>query len=187
MKPLFALFLIIAISSGIAISATDLCPVCHGAVVEVTKQKDDLSKPSKNMDVWNRSSCGNPFSGDGSYICMKDGYAFVVSLNTWNLSLSDRDGFALPLAKSIRSFPLPSKSKYPDNAVYSQEFKSLKSVTHALQLWCLKDPQYFKTIKAYAKRNELSLTIRNMERNGRYKGEWIVRIEKKTEQDKMRR
>ena len=180
MKTIFALFLLI-ISRGIASSAIH-CPVCHRAAVEVTTQKDDLSKPSKNMEVWNRSSCANLFYGDGSYICMKDGYAFEASLKTWNLSLSDRDGFVLPLAESIRSFPLPANSKLQSNAVYSQEFKSLKSVIHALQFWCLTDPEYFKTVKIYAEKNGLSLTIENMERNGRYKGEAIVRIEKKTEQ-----
>ena len=114
---------------------------------------------------------------------MKDGYASNSDSKIWEPLLGDRDGFAHPLVESIRSFPLPENTKAPNNALYSQKFESLKSVTHDLTFWCLTDPEYFERIKAYAKKNDLSLTIENMERDGRHKGNSHVRVEKKTEQD----
>lgn len=157
------------------------CPVCDKATQPISAQKDDLSKPSKNMDVWNRSSCANLSYGDGSYICMEDGYAFESSFKTWNLTLSDPKGFAHPLVTSIASFPLPPEPKLT-NWFYSQEFKSLRSVADTVQFWCVTDVVYFEKIKEYAKNNQLTLTIENMERDGRYKGESMVIVTKKTEQ-----
>ena len=179
MNSIFTLILLIAASCA-AVASDRLCPVCNQIVVPKSTQKDDLSKPSKNLAVWSRSHSGDV--EDGIFICIKDSYAFDTTSMKWSLLLSDRDGFAYPLTKAIHSFPLPANTKVPNNALYSQRFESLKSVTHDLQFWCLTDPDYFKTIEAYAKKNGLSLTMGNMERNGRYKGESIVRVEKKTEQ-----
>jgi hypothetical protein len=82
-------------------AAEPLCPVCNKKTFEVTTQKDDPSKPSKNIDVWNRSVCATLSYGKGSYICMNDGYAYDASLKTWKLKLNDRDGFAHPLVAGV--------------------------------------------------------------------------------------
>ena len=152
------------------------CPVCRAAAVDTTSQKDDLSKPSKNLEVWNRSICANPFYGKGSYICPKDGYAYEAGFKTWNLSLNDHDRFAHALAGGIRSFPLPAERNITSGVVYSQEFTDLSSVKHSLLFWCTTDTGYFKKIRAYAEINALSLGIEK----GSTKKQSIIRVSKRT-------
>ncbi len=151
------------------------CPVCKGKVVDTQSQKDDRAKPSRNLDVWNRSSCGNPLYHKGSFICLNGGYAYEPSLKTWNLSLNIRDGFKLNLSKAVYSFPLPKKSNVKSGLVYSQELSSIKEIKHSLLFWCVTDSAYFKKVEAYAKKNSLILTIEKE----RIKGQSIVKVYKK--------
>lgn len=177
MKTILPILIFIA-CGRLGIAAESQCPVCDGTTVEVTTQNDDRSKPSKNLAVWNRSSCGNPFYGKGSFICPKDGYAYEASFKTWNLSLNDRDRFSYPLAKSVYSFPLPPVANIKSGVVYSQEFSSLSSVKHSLLFWCVTDTVYFGQVEAYAKSNGLSLSIEKE----RQKGQSIIKVTKQTEQ-----
>ena len=88
------------------------CPICKGKLVEISKQKDDRSKPSKNVSVWNRSSCANMMFGQGSLICLKDNYAFDATwMKNWELSLFNKDGFSIALHQGIYNFPLPFKKQ----------------------------------------------------------------------------
>ena len=179
MKAILTLFLLL-VSSTAAVSAEHLCPVCEQAAVKISQQKDDHSKPSKNLAVWNRSSCANPFYGTGSYICATGGYAFEAGFKTWKLSLNDRDQFAHPLTRSIHQFPLPVKSNLQSGLVYSQEFDSLKSVKHSLNFWCATDDAYFERIQTYGRAEGLSLSIERK----RATGQSIVRAAKRIEQDR---
>lgn len=163
---------------GLAMAVELSCPVCDGAVVEVATQKDDRSKPSKNLAVWNRSSCGNPFYGKGSYICPQDGYAYEAGFKTWNLCLNDRDKFPHPLAKSVYSLPLPPSAKIKSGVVYSQEFSSLLSMKDSLSFWCETDSDYFSRIRVYAKSNGLKLSIEKE----RMKGQSYMKVTKQTKQ-----
>lgn len=177
MKSVLAIFLLF-VSCAFTSCASDLCPVCQHVTVDVNAQKDDHSKPSKNLAVWNRSICANPFYSKGSLICTKDGYAYEAGFKTWNLRLNDRDGFGLPLTRSIYSLPLPPKAAIKSGVVYSQEFASLKSVEHSLLFWCVTDTAYFSKIGDYAKANDLTLTIEKE----RAKGQSVVKVSKRTEQ-----
>ena len=166
----------------LSVEAGELCPVCRSQLVDVTTQTDDASKPSRNLSVWNRSSCANMFFGQGSWICPRDGYAYEAQMKQWELSLEDRDAFALPLDRSIYGFPLPDGKRIKSRTVYSQEFSTLESVKHGLLFWTVIDEQYFDKIRQYTKKNGLILEIEpHADR-----GEAIIRthlIKKKTEQD----
>lgn len=143
------------------------CPICKGDLVDITKQKDDKTKPSRNLSVWNRSNCGNPFYGKGSLICLKDNYAYDAKhIKKWTLSITNKDNFALSLHKSIYDFPLPIQKNIKSRTVYSQEFKTINSVKHSLLFWCIADKHYLKKIKSYANKNGITLVI---EKNKRLK------------------
>ena len=160
--------------------AEDHCPVCQGAVLDVTKQKDDQSKPSINRAVWNRSICGNKSFGSGSTICPRDGYAYEARLKLWELSLEDRDSFKHPLDRRIYEFPLPGIDNIKSGTVYSQEFATLGLVKHGLLFWTVIDNGYISKVRQYAKSQGIQLYIEPHKGDGQA----FVRaaVTKKTEQ-----
>lgn len=137
--------------------AAEPCPVCHGKAVETSTVIDDESKPSRNLSVWNRSICLNPFYGKGSVICLRDAYAYDPQLKYWALTLADRDSFAHKLVVAICEFPLPAG--LPNGAVYRQEFVTLKAVKHGVSFWTALDEDYFAKIKRYANSRQIHLRI----------------------------
>jgi hypothetical protein len=143
----------------VSVCADELCPVCQSILVDVTTQVDDKSKPSKNLSVWNRSICANPFFHKGSLICPRDGYAYEAQLKQWKLSLESRDSFAYPLDRKIYEFPLPVSKAIKSRTVYSQIFEKLDSIEHGLLFWTLLDDSYFTEIRKYAKTNGIVLAI----------------------------
>jgi len=172
MKAHFTIFIFLCITC--IAHADTRCPVCKRELVDVTKQKDDTSKPSRNIGIWNRSMCGNRSYGDGSLMCLHDNYAYDATLmNRWGLALENRDGFAIPLAKAIYNFPLPIDENIKSRVVYDQDFKTLSSVTHSLLYWCSTDKRFFKKVKAYSKEHGLALEI---DKN-RKPGESIISVE----------
>lgn len=134
------------------------CPVCGGAVVAVERVKDDVSKPSRNLDVWNRSSCGNLLFGPGSMICPHDWYAYSALSKKWELSLEDPEGFALKLDGRIQSVPLPEKGKIRSRVVYSQSIDG-EGVVHSVLFWCDTDQSYLERLREYAKRAGVNVKI----------------------------
>ena len=134
------------------------CPVCGGAVVAVEQVKDDVSKPSRNLDVWNRSSCGNLLFGPGSVICPHDWYACSTFSKKWELSLEDPKGFALEMDSRIRDLPLPDKGKIRSLVVYSQRIDG-DVVVHSVSFWCDTDQHYLDRLNEYAKRAGVKVEI----------------------------
>src|ERR1043166_7317953 len=145
------IFLALLLGTITTSSAAVSCPICGRQTVDVTTQQDDLSKPSVNLCVWNRSMCANEFYGKGSLICPHDHYAYEAQLKTWNKSVQDRDAFPLPLHPSIYSFPLPPTPQILSRVVYSQTFASLSSVEHSVLFWCKTDDAFFKQLEEYSK------------------------------------
>jgi len=151
-------FAVIWFFSPIWSAEPQVCPVCGGTVVAVEKVKDDVSKPSRNLDVWNRSSCGNPLFGPGSTICPHDSYAYSAFLEKWGLSLEDPKGFALEMDGRIRDLPLPDKGKIRSLVVYSQRI-DIDVVVHSVLFWCDTDQRYLDRLDEYAKHAGISLKI----------------------------
>jgi hypothetical protein len=152
------------------------CPVCGGAVVAVEQVQDDVSKPSRNLDVWNRSSCGNLLFGPGSTICLHDWYAYSAFSKKWELSLEDPKGFALAIDGRIRDLPLPDKGKIPSRVVYSQSLDG-DGLVHSVSFWCDTDESYLNRLSDYAKRAGINVKI---ERE-RTPGQTYVKAEIETE------
>jgi hypothetical protein len=142
------------------------CPVCGGPVTPIEQTKDDLSQPSRNLHVWNRSSCGNPLFGPGSVICPRDWYAYSSVLRNWGLSLEDPDAFALKLEPRIRQFPLPEKSAIRSGVVYSQEIIGDR-VVHSVGFWCDTDRRYLEKVDEYRQSANVGVTIERNRSPGR--------------------
>lgn len=168
--------LLLGIWSLVAAAEPQICPVCGRGVVAVEKVKDDDSKPSRNLDVWNRSSCGNPLFGPGSTICPHDWYAYSAFMNKWELSLEDPKGFALEIDRRIRDLPLPEKASIRSRVVYSQSIDG-DAVTHSVLFWCDTDQRYLDRLDEYAKRAGVKVKI---ERN-RIPGQTYAKAEVETQ------
>lgn len=124
----------------------EICPVCGAPVVRLDQVVDDLTKPSRNLSAWNRSSCG--FGRElWSVICVRDWYAYSPKLKQWSLSLNDSSGFAIELDTRIRDFPLPEKSAIRSGVVYSQDIDEQVTV-HSVGFWCDTDEDYLSKLAA---------------------------------------
>ena len=167
--------LITVLVSG-PIFAQDICPVCKHKTVLISEMKDDRSLPSKNVDVWNRSSCGFGISyGEGSTICPHDYYAYdadIMSrrhftkeelqsygLRLWSLTLGDKDGFGLHLDKDIYNFPIPSGEEVNARVLYHQSLNDLSDVEHGVTIWVLANDSYIRVIETYAVQHKIQLSI----------------------------
>lgn len=171
----------LGITCGFGADEKVACPVCQKQAVEIATQKDDTSKPSRNLRVWNRSICANLSFGEGSFICPIDGYAYEAQLKHWELSQENRDSFAHPLDHRISQFPLPDQKRIKSRTVYSQEFETLGKVRHSLLFWTVIDAAYFKKLQEFSKTKGIDLEIRPHED----RGEAIVTasVTKETAQD----
>ena len=134
------------------------CAVCGGPVTAIELTKDDASKPSRNLDVWNRSGCGNLLFGPEAVICLRDGYAYSPGMKKWGLSLENPVGFALKLDPRIRQFPVPEKNAIRSRLVYSQEIAGGR-VAHSVGFWCDTDQRYLEKVERYGKLAGASVTV----------------------------
>ncbi len=117
----------------------EVCPWCGGALTKVGDITDDQSKPSKNLGVWNRSICANPFYDQDSVICSQCWHAYSKLLDSWERSSELPDSFRRPLAEDIRLFPLPSRKDITSLVVYSQNCTPTQ-VTESVGFWCIDSP-----------------------------------------------
>jgi len=136
----------------------ETCLICGAPVVRIDQITDDLAKPSRNIAVWNRSSCGNPLFGPGSVICVNDWYAHSARFKQWSLSLNDPAGFAIELDQRIRDLSLPEGSTIGSAVVYSQQINEQVEI-HSVSLWCDTDENYLKQLEAKAIQSGLTVRI----------------------------
>jgi len=157
MKSLAICFVLVMLV-GCVHSEPQRCPVCGGAVVPIEQVQDDTSKPSRNLAVWNRSSCGNLLFGPGSTICPRDWYACSAFSRKWELSLEDPKGLALEMDGRILDLPLPDKGKIRSLVVYSQSIDG-DGVVHSVGFWSDTDESYLDRLNDYAKRAGINVKI----------------------------
>jgi len=146
----------------------------------VEQVQDDPSKPSRNIAMWNRSSCGNLLFGPGATICPHDWYAYSAELEKWELSLEDPKGFALAMDGRIRDLPLPEKGKIRSGVVYSQSIDGDK-IVHSAGFWCDTDESYLDRLNDYAKRAGINVKIERERTLGQTYA--TAEVETKLEQD----
>ena len=151
------------------------CPQCGGALVKAGTIQDDPEQPSKNLAVWNRSSCGNPFYDDDSVICGKCWLAHAKAFDRWERSSVLPQSFRQPLAAAIRDCPLPSAEDTKSLVVYSQQIEA-PGVQESVGFWCTDSAEYLAQLKAYTRENKLSFRV---DQRGRIANQVYVAVETK--------
>ena len=151
--------------------AADKCPACGGAVTTVGKVTDDKTKESKNLEVWDRSSCAFTGHDEDSVICTR---CWCVEDRTeptvWIRSSKLPNSFFIPLSKAIREFPAPK-----DSAGYEQRFEGEKRI-ESLSFWCTDAPDLIAKYQRYCKEHDLTLEL---DRSERYPKKVFVDVEQK--------
>lgn len=145
--------------AGAAENEFEKCPHCGGSLTKVGLVKDDESKPSKNISVWNRSICGNVLIGADSPICTQCWLAYSKLLKRWERSIESRNAFRKPLAEAIQNVPLPSKKDIASLVVYSQSITGT-NVMESVSFWCSDRSEVIAGLQSYADTNKLKITIR---------------------------
>jgi hypothetical protein len=125
-------------------------------LAKVSDVFDDPSKPSLNLSVWNRSSCGNLLYGDDSVICERCRQAYSTTMQSWERSSELPDSFQRPLGEGIRKFPLPPAKVITSRVVYSQTWTATQK-DESIAFWCVQSPELISAFRDYARQNGLSL------------------------------
>jgi hypothetical protein len=158
--------------------ADDICPIFGGKVTKVGNVTDDKAKPSKNITVWNRSSCGGLVGyGPDSAICTQCWHAHstLKVFDYWERSSVEPDSFLPPLAADIRQFPLPAAKQIKSGIVYSQKCVGTQ-VTESVAFWCTDSSDVLSAFRDYAQKHDL--TVRTAQQ-GRIKNQLYVTVEAK--------
>ena len=139
------------------------CPICDGRLVRAGIMKDDVSSPSRNLQLWNRSYHGDfwPSYSEDSPICSQCLTAFREYDETWARSTEVLKSFWVPLSPAIAAFPFPSKASVTSRVVFSQEFKGIHAdggLSESVSFWCRCSPKRLKTMETYAAISGLSFS-----------------------------
>lgn len=167
---ILGVFLISLVLFKAETAKSENCPVCQAlsTITKVESIRDNVNGPSKNMSVWNRSSCGNLAHPGNSVICTNCWYAPNELTAKWELVRQTTNGFVRPLRKEIVDFPLPPKKAISSFVVYTQEI-TINAVVDKIGFWATLDTRYEDTVRAYAKGNGVGLEVnRHPERKEMY-------------------
>lgn len=132
--------------------ALDSCPVCGGKVTTVEKLKDDLGKPSRNIEIWNRSMCANLLLG-GALVCTKCWLCSYFYEEDWKRMSELRDSFIPPVDKAIHDFPLGTV-----NATYERRFAGA-DLTDSMEFSWDGSEDHLSAYKDYCKAHGLLIQL----------------------------
>ena len=159
MNQYYVFFLALLHVAGVtAALAAETYPICTGGLAKVGTITDDRSKPSKNIAVWNRSMCANPFYDDDSIICTECWYSYSKQFSRWERSSELPDSFRRPLSVTIRQFPLPPAKEIKSLVVYSQQVAGAQ-VTESVLFWCTDSPTLLDPFRDYCRVQNLSIDL----------------------------
>jgi hypothetical protein len=151
-----SLILALLLATAVSAAAADQCPLCKGQLVNVGKITDDESMPSRNLAVWNRSICLNPFYDDDSVICTQCWHSYSKKMERWERSSELADSFRRPLTAGIRRFPLPPRERIKSRVVYSQQFTGPR-VTESVLFWCMDSLVVLDSFRDHCGEHHLSI------------------------------
>jgi uncharacterized protein YbaR (Trm112 family) len=160
---LLVLFGSYALDSLAQPATSKICPLCNGRLERVGSVKDDTNFPSKNMDVWNRSICGNLMYHEKSLICSRCWHAYREMDKTWVRSSELSASFYSPLSAAIGEFPLTDEVRRREAVVYTQEFLGAGGKLgkkDSIDFGCGKSDRLLTPMRLYAGRWNLSFNVR---------------------------
>ena len=149
------------------------CPVCGGRLVAAGSLKDDRSKPSLNLELWNRSSHGDfwPFHSEESRICSRCFVAYRDVDDRWVRASVLPESFVVPLTIAISGFPVPGKSHLRSLSVYSQDFLGASAdqgQEELIAFWTKSSSRVLDPLTAYSQKHGLALTMKKERSIGTY-------------------
>lgn len=136
------------------------CPVCHGILVTAGSLVDDETKPSRNIDLWNRSyhAAFWPFFSAASLVCSRCFLAFREGDEKWVRSSEELRSFHVPLLPAITGFPLPPSDELRSPVVYGQEFGGAfadQGRSDSVDFWCLASTKGLELMQRHCMKHEL--------------------------------
>ena len=137
---------------------TEFCPVCSGPLAKVGTIADDISKPSRNLCVWNRSACGNVLHGADSLVCTRCWHAGSHLVGDWERSIENPNGFRRPFSPTLRAIPLPSGDSLRSRVIFTQTY-SRKRFTENVTFWASNSESLFYSLRGFCLANRLVLTL----------------------------
>lgn len=108
-------------------SAATRCPLCGGRLVKADSLKDDTRKPSKNLEMWNRSICLNPARSVEAVICTRCWFSFSPGWSEgWERCSEVPDSFRYPPPDVIRQLSVlfPTTHAW---GIWNQKFVATKT------------------------------------------------------------
>lgn len=137
-----------------------ICPICQGQLANSADLKDDLSRPSRNLEVWSRAADCLVVGDQGGQICTRCWYVFRDG--AWTRSSERPDDFHHPLSYAISAFPMPGKNRVRGWAIYQQQLAGADGkdgVVESLSFWAVKSSKYVTAIRQHAKLHRVALEI----------------------------
>jgi hypothetical protein len=154
----------LALSPAIAITIAEAdtpggCPVCGGKLVLAGSMADDESRPSVNLELWDRSSHGAfwPFYNETSRICSRCYLAYKTDFGLWARASEIAGSFYYPLSERIFRFPLQDRIGGL-RTVYYQSFKGVDAsgmIEESVAYWARDSKAFRGSVQAYADSNSL--------------------------------
>ena len=138
------------------------CPVCGGNLTVVGAIKDDTSRPSINLEVWNRSYHGyisEPFSSNSQF-CKKCHFAYDEISMKWRRASEAPDSFFVPLLPVVRGFPITESRPKNLRVVYTQTFSGQDASQGRIEsvgFWANDSELLRSKLENYASSNDLAL------------------------------
>jgi hypothetical protein len=149
---------------GLAMTActpSRVCPLCGGKLLSVGNFTDDQSKPSLNIEVWNRAFDEVPQFAPDAPMCSRCLHAYREDERVWKRASELPTSFRRPLSSATLGFPVPGKLAVRSLIVYQQEFAGplgKDGYSDGLSYWYATTPPGLSNeIRAYAERWHMRL------------------------------
>ena len=151
---------------------TAACPVCGGRVVKTAMVSDDTNAPSRNLCVWNRSTCANLLYGSRSVVCTRCWHARSEFLGKWERASESPSSFQKPLSSVIRGVPVPSADSVRSRVVFTQTYAK-KRFAESVAFGCVDSESVLSCLRGYCAANRLTFSAET----NRMPGQVYVKIE----------
>jgi hypothetical protein len=148
------------------------CPICGGRIVKMGTVTDDTNLPSRNLCIWNRSICANPFYGPDSAICTRCWHAHRALTGNWERACESPASFQKPLSSAIQGVPLPPADAIRSRVVFTQTYDK-KRFTESVAFWCVGDESLLARLRSYCTATQLTFHVES----NRIAGEVFITIE----------
>jgi hypothetical protein len=134
------------------------CEPKGAALLKIGEVASAQQLPAINADVWPSEGRANALYGDEAPICPHCWMAYLSPIGKWCRSLGHPDRFRVPLAASIREFPVPDGNLPTSTVVYNQLYGA-GAYTESVGYWFERNDDFAESLRKYARQHGLSLDL----------------------------